>query len=685
MGRAIAEAVKPWDEPNATPPESAPGWRAFFEALNGELAHHASATGDRDRLLSLNRLHQMDLALWTVAWAPAVQVRSALEEWLAPRIRIAWAERRLLDFVETHKSDSPGSTEHSEAWNRFIGEDLASSLADYEGARTVQARSDALKRLTTVLGSLRENNQAVRWPYSTELQVALDRLYNLPNLDVSADVASVQPFLSNPVVTSGPIFRNGYVSQVTAGPRTGFGLLPSDEGIAFYNSQLATTVTPITDFQQQLQQDQKGRRVAKLYRFGAQSYDTPELTITAIIRPSTGLSLSPSYSHRIGAAFSAMPIQGKGLTRGLLSLIGLDREKLTEKVGEQATPRIAQGVVQGANQEAAERIPGVEAQQNANLRKVLVGNDTAAIRDFRITDLSFRSRPTNLLVTGRVGHETLPDVLGADMPQPSGLIVPASGVSADLHVASVLSNAVAGLLQQEEVRGVDNVMLVTKAVEPGAPAKEGLTVGKNVDFATFLKNIDEARAQNNPNVTALRIKKPAVPPEFAVDQRAFLVVLVRDFQMDVPSPPGSEKGGLLGSPSRVIRFLVPTAEFVLSYKVPEDGSGPPTKLEAKVEDFVASPGSKVQTLFDDESKPTTMGPFQANIALAGFRAKLQQVPINVPLTNVKIPGFAISQISPLDPSGWMRLVLEPDGTPIKPPQVQASAEPSATVSSNVAP
>ena len=31
----------------------------------------------------------------------------------------------------------------------------------------------------------------VAWTFSTELQAAVDHLYNLPNIDVSADVASV--------------------------------------------------------------------------------------------------------------------------------------------------------------------------------------------------------------------------------------------------------------------------------------------------------------------------------------------------------------------------------------------------------------------------------------------------------------------------------------------------------------
>ncbi len=668
---AIQEATRPWDQEGATAPPSAPGWRAFFDALKGELATYSSAADDNARLASLGRLHQMDMALWGVAWGPAVRVRSALDEWLTPRVRIAWAERRLFDFVDGHGNDSPGSTEHSKLWKKFIDDDLGTALAAYEGAKTVQARRAALKRLTGVLASLRRNNQSVAWTYSYELQAAVDSLYNLPNLDVSADVYSVSPFLSNNVVMPEIVHRGGYNSTVTPGPKTGFGLISSDEGIAFYNSQLGSTYTPVTDFQQQLQQDPRGRKLAKLYTFSAQTFDTPNVTVTAIIRPSSGLSLFPASGHAVRAAFEAYPNPGKGLARGVLAIIGLNREKLTQKVGQQALPKMAAGVVEGANEEAWSRIPGAEAEQNAKLRKVLVGNNTAVIKDYRITDLSLRSRPENALVSGRVGAAAAPDAIGADMPQPSTLVVPSAGVSVDVHLGSALSNVMAGILESDEVKGVDNVMIVTKAVQPGAPPKEGVTIGKNVDFATFLEKIAEARAAKNPNVTAIRIKKPSVPPEFAADERGYLVILVKDFQMDVPAPPGAENGGILGAKARVLRFLVPTAEFVLSYKVPPTDGTPPTELDAKVEDFVHSTNSKVQTLFDDESKPTTMGPFQANLALLGFKNKLQQVPIKVPLTTINIPGFNLTGISPLDPSGWMRVVLTPNGQPVnlqpKPP------------------
>ena len=661
VGQAIAEITREWDKEGTNASPSAPGWRAFFDGLNAELATFATAPDDKARLLSLGRIHQYDMSLWTTGWAPGIKVRTALDEWLTPRVRLAWAGRRLVEYVEAQKKEA------SPAWVKFVDDDLASALASYEGAQTVQARLTSMKRLTGVLGALRDNTKSVSWPLSSELQSALDNLYNLPNLDVSADVPSVSPFLSNDVINSGPIARGGYVSQVTAGPRTGFGLLPSNEGIAFYNSQLATTVTPITDFQQQLQQDKKGRKVAKLYQFGAYSYDTPELTITAIIRPSTGLSLAPMYAHSIGANFDAAPIAGKGLARGVLAILGLNREKITEKVGQQALPRITQGVIEGSQEEAAERIPGVEAQTNAGLSRVLIGNNTLAIKDFRVNGVTMRSLPTNALIGGTVGHKDFANSLGADMPQPRALEVPASGVSVDLHLGSTMSSVVAGLLEGDEIRGIDNFMVVTKAVEPNAPPKDGVTVGKNVDYPTFIKNIDEARAANNPKVTAIRIKKPPVPPEFATDARGFLVALVKDFQMDVPAPPG----GLLGGNAKVLRFLVPTAEFVLSFHAANDASGRPSVLDAKVEDLVWGAGSKVQTIGDDESRPTTMGPFQANIALAGFRTKLQQVPIQAPLTALKVPGFDLSRISPLDPSGWIRVVLVRNGEPVNLPKAQA--------------
>ena len=51
----------------------------------------------------------------------------------------------------------------------------------------------------------------------------MDDLFNRPNLDVTADVATVSPVLEANLVESGPITRKGYTSMVTAGPKTASG------------------------------------------------------------------------------------------------------------------------------------------------------------------------------------------------------------------------------------------------------------------------------------------------------------------------------------------------------------------------------------------------------------------------------------------------------------------------------
>ena len=147
-------------------------------------------------------------------------------------------------------------------WVDFVENDLGQALSQYDGATTVVQRQAALDRVHKALRSLQTGNQQVAWQPSWDLQSAVNDLFNQPNLDVTADVNIVSPIFDQNLVTTGPVYRKGYWSQVTAGPKTGFGLLPSDDGIAFYNSQLLTSVTPITDFQRQIASDPRaaGRR-----------------------------------------------------------------------------------------------------------------------------------------------------------------------------------------------------------------------------------------------------------------------------------------------------------------------------------------------------------------------------------------------------------------------------------------
>jgi hypothetical protein len=680
--KSIGAIRASWARPGAAQDPNAPGWNALFDATLSDLREYTQAPNSGARLTPLNRLYQISQALATSGWPPAYQVREELRQWLRPRVRLAWAERRLDDTVRNLPTSADSSVlANRRRWVDFVENDLGHALSQYDGATTVVQRQEALNRIHQALRSLQTGNQQAPWQPSWDLQAAVNDLFNQPNLDVTADVNTVSPVFNQNLVTSGPIYRKGYWSQVTAGPKTGFGLLPSDDGIAFYNSQLLTSVTPITDFQRQIAQDPQGRRAAKLYEFSATTLDSSQLTVYTVLRPS-GLAASPAQSHSVDAQICSAPEPGGGFGRMIANVIGMNQNKITQKVYDGAIGQFRQRIPQEAMDEAQERIAGEMAQRNADLSRVLIGNNMAAIQDFLITGLSLRSRPEAVYVAGLVQARTGDKQRGADMPQPARLAVPDPGLTADVHLSSALTSAVDGLFNRPAVQAVDNVMIRTHDVPPGTPPSQAVTVRLNVDFPTYLKVAEEAARANNPKVTALRIKRPPHPPEFAVDARGFLVVLLRDLEIDAPAPdPRSQAGSVLGVPAKVLRLKIPQLESAVSYQV--DSPTPFSHLvKGKIEEFNPSTNSQVQAINDDESKAQTLNRFSGALVLTTLATKIRQQPINASLDDLKLPGFAIQSISPLDPSGWMRVSLVrtvPVAAPAAPAQVMAAPAPAAVV------
>ncbi len=270
-------------------------------------------------------------------------------------------------------SSDPVVTANRKRWVDFVRTDLGTALQEYESAPTVAKRQTALRRIQDSLSSLSTGNHKRPWWPSTELEAAVNDLFNRPNLDIAADVNTVGPLFNADLVQTGPVERKGYISQVTAGPKTGFGLMTSDDGIAFYNRQQFTSVTPVWDFQNRIASDAQGQRAAKLYVFNATTYDSAELTITTVLRPS-GLQIAPSYTHAIDAAITSAPTCGKDTGRAIASLIGLDQERINQKVYEGSIGRFRQEIPKEALEEAQERIGGETIQRNADLRaRGLVG------------------------------------------------------------------------------------------------------------------------------------------------------------------------------------------------------------------------------------------------------------------------------------------------------------------------
>jgi hypothetical protein len=654
-----------WSKPGAASQPNAAGWNALFDALTDQLSAYAKAEDDAERLTALGKIYEISTSLGTVAWAPAATLREEIRQWLRPRVRLAWARRRLSDTVQTLPATTdPGVIANRKRWVEFVQDGLGSALRDYEAAASVTQRQAALHRVHEALASLAQQNKAQsrQWTPSWELQEAVNDLFNQRNLDIAADLPTVSPVLNTNLVETGPVYRKGYVSQVTAGPKTGFGLLPSDDGITFYNSQSFVSVTPVWDFQNQIAQDQKGRKAAELYTFGATTTDWSSLTITTTLRPS-GLEITPSYGHNINAQITSVPNQGGGLKRAIAGLIGMNQQKITDKVYEGAMPKFQEQIPVEAAEEGGERVAAEQATRNADLKsKFLVGNDTAKIRDFLITHLWLRSRPEAVFVSGLFQWENVPGQFGADAPQPkqfADTIDP--GVTANIHLGSLLTSAGAGLWLRDQVQSVQNLMIVTKAVPPGTPPGQAVTVTKNVDFPTYLKAVEEAKKAKNPNVSALRVIRPSKPPEFSTDARGYLVALVHDFQVEVPIPDGQGQG-LAGVPAKVFLIKIPLAEVVLSYKTVDATPGA-LKLHAQVEEFNPGTNAEVLAINDDEKKATALNRFSGAIIVSAVGAKLRSQGGDIDFSKFDVPGVKLKSISPLDPSGWVRANLERTMTP----------------------
>ncbi len=267
------------------------------------------------------------------------------------------------------------------------------------------------------------------------------------------------------------------------------------------------------------------------------------------------------------------------------------------------------------------------------------------------------SRPEAIFVGGRFEWRGAPDQRGADAPQPPKLASTIDpGVTADLHLGSLLTSAASGLWQQDKVRSVQNLMIQTKAVPPGTPPKDAVKVSENVSFADYLKAVDEARKAHDQRVQALRVTRPQQPPEFSTDARGFLVALVKDFQLDVPAPDQQAGGNLLGVPAKVLRLKAPLVEVALSYQLDTSTPGS-VRLKGKIQEFNPGTTGEVIAINDDENKGKPLTRFQSAIVMSALGTKIRSQNIDVALDQLRLPGFKIQSVSPLDPSGWARVNL----------------------------
>src|SRR5262249_60390681 len=97
-------------------------------------------------------------------------------------------------------------------------------------------------------------------------------------------------------------------------------------------------------------------------------------------------------------------------------------------------------------------------------------------------------------------------------------------------------------------------------------------------------------------------------------------------------------------------------EVALSYQL--DTSTPGSlRLKGKIQEFNPGTTGEVIGINDDETQGRPLTRFQSAIVMTALGTRVRSQNIDVSLDQLRLPGFQIRSVSPMDPSGWARVNL----------------------------
>ena len=94
--RTIQAIRKSWDARGPLRSPIGPGWDAIFDAVLNDLREYGKCCGRYPIDWRRSTTSTSFQRFWAPpTWQPAANLREELREWLRPRLRLAWARRRL--------------------------------------------------------------------------------------------------------------------------------------------------------------------------------------------------------------------------------------------------------------------------------------------------------------------------------------------------------------------------------------------------------------------------------------------------------------------------------------------------------------------------------------------------------------------------------------------------------------
>ena len=629
---------------------------------------------------------------WTGSDPAAANVSEAITRWASPRLKSAEYAIAAADAIQNKKDGI--TPEHQKTYDELVVP-LIDVLQQYEVADKVGLRFDAREKIRALVNQLEPRLNQLNWPDAQEIIKTIESRWESPNLLFTVSAEGLRPLLDRGIVNEESILYKGRISYVTPREKQGYGLIPSPDAIAFYISQAMTSVTPVTDFQEQVQSNQGGRILARAYQLGNTIQNDSILTMSVAVRPN-GIALRPSYQNNAQPQLSIAPKQGGGLTRAFMGLAGMNQQRIIDTVYQRSIGQI-QSETEISSLELGQ-LRSNEAAENLNvrLRQYLRGEDSINVDKIVADRIRLRTEPTHIHAETRIFYnaEGIRSIGPLDVPPPLDP-VDDRYITAALHIPNVVENLAANFFEELKSRGAATIAFMPDQDSDGAMEVEiqsgqellHVAVGESLRITKEPKG---AKLAEGSPFAAIKISEEQLVPHFSMDADGHIIMILKQFKMDIAAPALTlfSEGRMGGA----IRIDSPGAELdmeILNLPATKDQ---PERLAVKVHSFALDPRSKIYAYAQAGKEPVELSTFRKATVLAAASAFLASKPFDLPLDALRFGDkVKVVKVAPIGKLGWYQFVINADdllnelGTPVPAESMPAAATPGQTTQSTSKP
>jgi len=644
-------------------------------------------TTDLDARLAAYKALRADSTQWTAwsAYDPAAgEVAIALERWIMPRLNAVEYAVAARDAIK--RGDAWVTDEHKAIYKDLV-QPLTTALEQYESADKTGLRVDAREKIRDLVEKLSAKLKQTQWPDADQIIATIKSRWTSPNILFTVSAEGLRPLLDREIVKNESILFKGRTSYVTPRERQGYGLIPSDDSIAFYISQAMTSVTPVTDFEQQVQSNQGGRILTRGYTLGNTIQNDSVVTTSFAIRP-TGIAMSPNNQNNVRPNLAIAPKQGGGFTRAIMGLAGMNQQRIVNEIYSKSI-----GQIQTETEASSKELGQLRANEAASkLNEAMIpfrrSDDTMAYNKVVVERIKVRTEPTHIhaearLLYDRPGHESIGPLDIAPPLDP----VDQRYITTAIHIPNLMENLAANFFEELSSRGTTTIAFLPDNDGDGAAEIEiqsgqdllQLAVGESLRITKQPKGA--ALSAGSP-FAALTISEKKLVPHFTMDDKGHLVMLFKSFKMDIAAPSLTilSEGRLGGA----VRIDSPGAELDMEIMNLPATATQQERLALKVHSFQLDPRSKIYEYKLAGKEPVELSAFKKAAVLAGASAFLSSKPIDLPLDALKIGDkVSVVKVSPIGKLGWYQFVINADGilnslgkedqaSPVVPPVVEST-------------